>query len=132
MSTPTGQPRTWLRLEGLAAFVVSLFFYKTQLGSWGTFAVLFLVPDLSMVGYVAGSTVGARMYNLAHNEVAPLFLIVYSLTVGRADIVAYGLIWTAHIGLDRALGMGLKYPDDFRSTHLGRIGTTPQKRRVTL
>ena len=131
MSAPIGQPRTWLRLEGLAVFIVSLYFYKTQLASWTMFAVLFLVPDLSMTGYLAGSKVGARLYNLAHNEVAPLFLIVYSLTAGRADIVAYGLIWTAHIGLDRALGMGLKYPDDFRSTHLGHIGK-PQKRRFTL
>jgi hypothetical protein len=28
----------------------------------------------------------------------------------------------AHIGLDRALGYGLKLPDDFRHTHLGTIG----------
>jgi hypothetical protein len=29
------------------------------------------------------------------------------------------LIWTAHIGFDRALGIGLKYPTGFGDTHLG-------------
>ncbi len=32
------------------------------------------------------------------------------------------LIWLAHIGIDRALGYGLKYADGFGFTHLGRIG----------
>jgi hypothetical protein len=31
---------------------------------------------------------------------------------------ALALIWLAHIGLDRALGYGLKYPTAFRHTHL--------------
>jgi hypothetical protein len=29
------------------------------------------------------------------------------------------LIWFAHIGFDRALGFGLKFPLGFRVTHLG-------------
>jgi hypothetical protein len=32
------------------------------------------------------------------------------------------LIWLAHIGIDRALGYGLKYASGFGFTHLGRIG----------
>jgi len=31
------------------------------------------------------------------------------------------LIWAAHIGFDRFLGYGLKYPVAFRVTHLGSI-----------
>jgi hypothetical protein len=118
----TGQPRTWLRLEGLAILIASVLMYRWQRGSWITFLVLFLVPDLSTLGYLAGPAVGARLYNLAHNYVAPLFLACYSLSVGRQDAVAYALIWTAHVGFDRMAGMGLKYPAAFRDTHLGRIG----------
>jgi hypothetical protein len=32
------------------------------------------------------------------------------------------MIWLAHIGIDRALGYGLKYSSGFPFTHLGRIG----------
>jgi hypothetical protein len=118
----TGQPRSWLRLEGLAVLAASILMYRWQREPWPTFLVLFLVPDLSMLGYLAGPTLGARLYNLAHNYVAPLFLACYSLSVGRQDIVPYALVWMAHVGFDRMVGMGLKYPTAFRDTHLGRIG----------
>ncbi len=115
----TGLPRTWLRLEGLAVFAASLIAFRWQLGSWWIFAVLFLAPDLSMVGYLRGPSLGARLYNLAHNYVAPLFLAMYGVSVGRSDVVPYALIWTAHIGFDRMLAFGLKYETAFRDTHLG-------------
>lgn len=116
-----GPPRTWLRLEGAAVFVASLWLYHWQLGSWWLFAWLLLAPDLSMAGYLAGPTIGARAYNLMHNYVVPIFLALYGLSVGRADVVPYALIWTAHIGIDRMLGFGLKYDDAFRHTHLGGL-----------
>jgi hypothetical protein len=119
-----GQPRTWLRLEGLAIFAASALMYRWQREPWLTFLVLFLVPDLSMLGYLAGAALGARLYNLVHNYVAPIFLACYGLSVGRQDVVPYALIWMAHIGLDRMLGFGLKYPTAFRDTHLGRPGRT--------
>jgi hypothetical protein len=122
-----GQPRTWLRLEGLTVLVASVFLYREQLSPWSTFALLFLAPDLSMIGYAAGSALGARLYNLAHNYVAPLFLALYSLGVGRQDVVPYALIWTAHVGFDRMLAMGLKYPTGFGDTHLGRLRMPAQR-----
>ena len=118
----SGAPRTWLRLEGLAVLAASIAFYRWQMGSWTLFAAGFLLPDITLAGYLAGPAVGARLYNLAHNYVAPLFLGTYGISVGREDVIAYALIWTAHIGFDRMLGLGLKYPTAFRSTHLGRIG----------
>ena len=118
----TGTPRTWLRLEGLTVFAASAVAYSWQLASWQLFVALFLEPDLTMLGYLVKSSLGARLYNLAHNYVAPVFLVMYGLGIGRADVVPFGLIWTAHIGFDRVLGYGLKYPDHFEDTHLGRIG----------
>ncbi|MGE3191032.1 MAG: DUF4260 domain-containing protein [Vicinamibacterales bacterium] len=118
----TGTPRTWLRIEGLAVFAASAVAYSWQLASWQLFGALFLVPDITMFGYLATPALGARLYNLSHNYAAPVFLIMYGLGIGRADVVPFGLIWTAHIGFDRMLGFGLKYPDHFENSHLGRVG----------
>jgi hypothetical protein len=118
----TGPPRTWLRLEGAAVTVASLVAYHWQLANWWIFAAAFLLPDLSMLGYLAGPTLGARAYNLVHSYVGPIFLATYGIGIGRADVVPWALIWLAHIGFDRALGYGLKYDSAFQETHLGRIG----------
>lgn len=118
----TGMPRTWLRLEGAAVLAASVVAFTWQLGSWWVFAAAFLVPDLSMVGYLAGPVIGARAYNLVHSYVGPIFLAVYGIGIGRSDVVPWALIWFAHIGLDRMLGLGLKYDSAFANTHLGRIG----------
>ena len=118
----TGTPRTWLRLEGAALLAAAVVAYQWQLGSWATFALLFLAPDLAMLGYLAGPALGARLYNLAHVEVAPIFLAMYGIGVGRHDVLPYALVWLAHIGFDRMIGYGLKYPTRFGDTHLGPIG----------
>ncbi len=118
----TGQPRTWLRLEGAAVCAASLVAYSWQLGNWWVFAAAFLLTDLSMAGYLASPVIGARAYNLAHTYVGPIFLMMYGIAIGRGDVVPWALIWFAHIGLDRMLGFGLKYETAFRETHLGRLG----------
>jgi hypothetical protein len=98
----------WLRLEGLAVFAASLLFYRWQLEPWSRFALLFLVPDLSFLGFLGGPVLGARLYNLAHNYVGPLFLVCWSLSIGREDVVPIALIWTAHVGFDRLVGFSLR------------------------
>jgi len=40
---------------------------------------------------------------------------------GRETGVAISLIWIAHIGIDRVLGYGLKYPTAFKDTHLQKV-----------
>jgi hypothetical protein len=42
-------------------------------------------------------------------------------------VVALGLVWLAHIGLDRLMGYGLKYHDHFQHTLLGRIGKSQRE-----
>src|SRR5215213_7379544 len=120
----SGQPKLILRLEGLMLFAVGLtaFLYLKQ--SVWIFAGLFLVPDLSMAAYFAGPKRGALIYNIFHATVAPLLLAIYALLSGELFAQVLASIWLAHIGLDRALGYGLKYQTDFKDTHLGRIGKT--------
>ena len=49
-------------------------------------------------------------------------LVAAGLVLHQRIGLGLGLIWCAHIGFDRALGYGLKSPEGFRLTHLGKIG----------
>lgn len=113
---------TWLRVEGAAALAASLVLYSFHGAGWLLFGLLILAPDLSMVGYLGGPRKGAMLYNLFHTYAAPLLLGAAGLLVSAALPVTLALIWSAHIGLDRMLGYGLKLPTAFQDTHLGRIG----------
>ncbi len=111
-------PRPLLHIEGAAVFIVSLYAYHCSHGSWLYFALFFLVPDLSMLGYIAGVRVGAIAYNAVHTYLGPLAFAVFAAASNRLAIFSLALIWIAHIGLDRMLGFGLKYPTRFKDTHL--------------
>jgi hypothetical protein len=118
----SGAPRLILRLEGAALFAVALYGFGTTGASWWLFLLLFLVPDVSFAAYLAGPRVGAVAYNAVHSTIGPILLGLYGLAFGTTLVLAIALIWTAHVGFDRLLGYGLKYPTAFQHTHLGRIG----------
>ena len=122
MNFVSGSPRRWLRFEGAAVLAACLLLYRYEHASWLRFALFFLAPDLAMLAYFAGARAGATAYNLAHNYVLPLLLLMVAVLTAHHAAAAYALIWAAHIGLDRMLGYGLKYPSSFGETHLGRIG----------
>ncbi|MGO4871774.1 MAG: DUF4260 family protein [Roseiarcus sp.] len=111
-----------LRLEGLAVFAAALAAYSYLGASWIAFAALFLAPDVAIAAYLAGPRLGAFVYNLAHAYFAPLALAAAGLAIGAGAAEALALVWIAHIGIDRALGFGLKYATGFGETHLGRVG----------
>lgn len=117
-----GTPRTLLRLEGLLVFVAALTAYGWLGASWWLFAALFLAPDLFMIGYLSGRKAGAALYNIGHWYGLPLSCIAVGVFGQSPPVAAVGLIWAAHIGLDRALGYGLKYADGFGVSHLGLMG----------
>ncbi len=114
-------PRLLLRLEGSAVLAGSLALYFDQGFGWLALVVLALAPDLAMVGYLAGERAGAAVYDLAHNEVLPIALGVVGVLADWRLAVQLTLIWLTHIGADRLLGYGLKYPTAFRDTHLQRV-----------
>jgi hypothetical protein len=111
-----------LRLEGLAVAVITALLYARTGASWWLFAALWLAPDLSMLGYLAGPCWGARTYNAIHTYVAPATLAFCALLLHAHAALPVALIWANHIGVDRLLGYGLKYGDGFGYTHLGRVG----------
>jgi hypothetical protein len=114
-------PSILLRLEGAAVLIGSVIAYSQLQASGWLFALLILAPDLSMLGYVAGVKIGSAIYNVVHIDVWPMALIVYGLTASSAGVIPIGLIWLAHIGGDRLLGFGLKYPTEFKDTHVQRL-----------
>jgi hypothetical protein len=116
-----------LRLEGLAAAALSAVFYARTDASWGLFAALWLTPDLSMLGYLAGPNWGARIYNAIHSYATPATLAVSALLLHSPALVPIALIWINHIGVDRLMGYGLKYPNGFKWTHLGKLGGRDKK-----
>lgn len=121
-ATVTGSVLTLLRLEGLAVAAVTAVLYARTGANWWLFAALWLTPDLSMLGYLAGSCWGARCYNAVHSYVVPGTLALSALLVHAPALLPIGLIWMNHIGVDRLMGYGLKYSDGFGFTHLGRLG----------
>jgi hypothetical protein len=118
----TGGLRTMLRLEGLTLFIGMTLLYAVWGGYWWVYAILFLVPDVSFAAYLAGPRTGAIIYNIAHSYMAPMTLMVTGFALEAPLVLSIAMIWLAHIGIDRALGYGMKYNAGFSFTHLGRIG----------
>ena len=117
-----GTPRRFLRVEGATLAVGALVAYRTTGEAWWLFPAALLAPDLSMLAFLAGPRSGARAYNLAHATPIPALLVGLGWWQDLPLLLALGLIWLAHVGLDRLLGYGLKYGDHFQHTHLGQIG----------
>ena len=109
-----------MRLEGLAAAAAAAVLYARTGASWWLFAALWLAPDLSMLGYLAGPCRGARIYNAFHTYTRRECWRFAALLPGAHGALPLALIWANHIGVDRLLGFGLKYADGFGFTHLKR------------
>lgn len=113
----TGLPRLLLRSEGVALLAMAAVLYGRQGRSWWLFVVLLAVPDLGLLGYLVGARAGAVAYNLTHTYL-PAVLALGGVLGGSSLAVSAALIWFAHIGMDRALGLGLRYPDGSAHAHL--------------
>jgi hypothetical protein len=112
-----------LRLEGLTVALLTATLYARTGASWWLFAALWIVPDLSLLGYLVSPCRGARVYNAFHTYLLPgLLAFVALLAHAQTPLVPIALIWANHIAIDRMLGYGLKYAEGFAFTHLGRIG----------
>jgi hypothetical protein len=114
-------PKLLLHVEGFSALVLACIAYRHFGSSWGRFFLLFLAPDLAMVGYLLGARFGASLYNAVHTYTAPFLLFVIGILAHQSALGPFCAIWVAHIGFDRTLGYGLKYPTAFKDTHLARV-----------
>ncbi|MEZ4519386.1 MAG: DUF4260 domain-containing protein [Chloroflexota bacterium] len=108
-----------LRLEVMVLATATAVYFLSGY-QWWVFLLLF-APDLSALGYLAGPRIGSVCYNAVHTIIGPLLLGFVGWQLGSGLALQLALIWLAHIGLDRVLGFGLKYPDAFKHTHLDAI-----------
>ena len=121
-----GQPRFYLQLEGGASLALATALYAWGGGSWWIFAAFFFAPDVAFFAYFAGPRIGAMAYNALHTTLAPAILIGLAVTSRYLPLATVGAaIWAAHIGYDRLLGYGLKYPSNYKLTHLGELWWPP-------
>jgi hypothetical protein len=114
-------PNVLLRAEGLALAAAALAVYFHEDFGWVLLVALILAPDLSIAAYALGPRGGALAYDLVHTEIFPLALVASCVASGSDRGIQVALIWLGHIGVDRLLGYGLKYPSAFQDTHLQRV-----------
>ena len=114
--------RRWLRAEGILAFAWGAVIWILLQQPLPLFLVALLVPDISMLGYLRGPHAGAIAYNVVHNWATAGLVLLIALVAQSGPLLLVGAVLLAHVGIDRALGYGLKYPTSFQDTHLGRIG----------
>ena len=115
-------PVGFQRVESAALAVVAAVAFVDLGFDWWWLLALFLVFDLSMVGYARSPRLGAWTYNAVHSYVAPALLGVVAVVDGARWTAFLALVWAFHIAVDRLLGYGLKFQDRFTHTHLGEIG----------
>jgi Domain of unknown function (DUF4260) len=121
--------KTLVRLEEFAFFLFSFYLFRLLPFPWWYFPALLFVPDLSMLGYLAGPKIGAAVYNFVHHRGLALAYYVAGALLALPLLSLVGVVVLAHSSLDRAMGYGLKLPESFNSTHLGRIGREASQSR---
>jgi hypothetical protein len=114
--------KSLLKLEELAELLLAVFVFAHLPFAWWVLPATFLLPDLSMLGYLAGPRVGAASYNLAHHKALAIAVGVAGWALGLPALTLAGTVLLFHSAFDRLLGYGLKYATGFQDTHLGRVG----------
>jgi hypothetical protein len=125
-----------LKLEELAMWIGCVILLYVSQAAWWWYALMFLGPDVSMLGYLVNTKVGAWSYNLFHHKGMALFITLLGFALNLpndgpsnmpdTDFLIYvGIILFGHSSMDRFFGYGLKYENGFKFTHLGEIGKRP-------
>lgn len=117
----------WQRAEGalVLAAVLAVLALGGQPFAWWAAVLIFFAPDLAFAAYLAGPRRGAMVYNAVHLYGFGAAIAALGVALDQPGLIGAGLLWAGHAGFDRMLGYGLKLPDNFQSTHLGRIGKAP-------
>ncbi|MGG0288033.1 DUF4260 domain-containing protein [Peribacillus butanolivorans] len=113
--------KKFIHSEGLMVLIAIIYIYSINEFSWWIFLLLLLTPDISMFAYLINNQIGAKVYNLFHTYTISILVILLAVSLSQDTILMVGLIWTAHIGMDRFLGYALKYTTAFKATHIQEV-----------
>lgn len=111
-----------LKLEEAGQFILSIILFNQLDYTWWVFPACIFLPDLSMIGYLFNTKSGAILYNIFHHKFVAVFVLVLGYWTNNNQLILAGIILFGHSAMDRILGYGLKFNDDFKHTHLGWIG----------
>lgn len=111
-----------LKFEELAQFILGIFLFLQLDYAWWWFPTLLFTPDIGAIGYLVNPKIGAFIYNIFHHKAVAILIGLVGFYFNSSLLILIGVILFSHAALDRIFGYGLKYPDSFNSTHLGRIG----------
>ena len=75
-----------------------------------------------MLGYLVNPKVGAISYNIFHHKAIAIAIGLAGFYFDNPLLILIGVILFSHASFDRIFGYGLKFQDDFKNTHLGKIG----------
>lgn len=114
--------KTLIKVEEAAQFALSIILFTKLPFVWWVYPALFLLPDLSMIGYTINAKVGAFIYNLVHHKAFAIVVGVVGLFLANDYWLLAGVLLFGHSSLDRMFGYGLKYARGFKFTHLGEVG----------
>jgi len=120
--------KTLLKIEETAEFALSIILFSKLPFTWWLYPALFLLPDLSMIGYLINDRVGALTYNIFHHKALAVSVGVIGLFLYNDYLMLAGILLFGHSSMDRMMGYGLKYDKGFKYTHLGEVG---HKTRLT-
>jgi len=115
-----------IKLEELLLFILSIYLFSALDIAWWWYLILLLTPDLGALGYLINSKTGAITYNLTHHKGLAILIYFIGISAGSPVTQFAGLLMLGHSSLDRIFGYGLKFPDSFQNTHLGKIGKSAQ------
>lgn len=113
------QMTSLLKLEELGQFLLSILLFNQLDYTWWVFPACILLPDLSMIGYLANPKIGAWIYNLFHHKLIAIIVLSFGFWLDHSLLSLVGIILFGHSAIDRIFGYGLKYKENFKSTHLG-------------
>jgi len=113
-----------IKLEEAGILIISiLLMYKLNIHlPWWLYFILFLSPDIGMMGYIINTKIGAITYNIFHHKAIGVVLLILGIQQSNEYLLLAGLLVLAHSSFDRILGYGLKYSDNFKHTSLGNLG----------
>lgn len=110
-----------LKIEELTMFLISIFLFLQLDYAWWVYLAFILAPDIGMLGYALNTRIGALTYNLFHHKGIAIFIGFLGIWWGVAELQLAGIILFGHSSMDRMLGYGLKFQDNFKHTHLGQL-----------
>ena len=99
--------KTLSKVEELAQLLLSVYLFSLLPFAWWVFPAFILVPDVSLLGLLAGKRIGAITYNLIHHKAVGLSAYIVGSLFGIPLLSLVGVLLFGHSSFDRMVGLQL-------------------------